>query len=103
MDQSPITGESVPEDKIEGDEVYAGTIAESGYLEIDVESAAEDSTLARIIRMVEDAEREKTDREQFIDRFASVYTPIVVVLAVAAAVVPPCSSARPGATGLSSA
>ncbi|TYT63028.1 heavy metal translocating P-type ATPase [Natrialba swarupiae] len=89
VDQSPITGESVPEDKIEGDEVYAGTIAESGYLEIDVESAAEDSTLARIIRMVEDAEREKTDREQFIDRFASVYTPIVVVLAVAAAVVPP--------------
>ncbi|EMA43066.1 heavy metal translocating P-type ATPase [Halobiforma nitratireducens] len=89
VDQSPITGESVPEDKTEGDEVYAGTIAESGYLEVEVESAGDDSTLARIIRMVEDAEREKTEREQFIDRFASVYTPIVVVLAAAAAVVPP--------------
>ncbi|MEY7847898.1 heavy metal translocating P-type ATPase [Natrarchaeobius sp. A-rgal3] len=89
VDQSPITGESVPEDKTAGDEVYAGTIAESGYLEIDVESPANDSTLARIIRLVEDAEREKSDREQFIDRFASIYTPIVVVIAVAAAVLPP--------------
>ncbi|SDQ48505.1 heavy metal translocating P-type ATPase [Natronobacterium texcoconense] len=89
VDQSPITGESVPEDKSDGDEVYAGTISESGYLEVEVERAADDSTLARIIRMVEDAEREKTEREQFIDRFASVYTPIVVVIAVAAAVVPP--------------
>ena len=89
VDQSPITGESVPADKAAGDEVYAGTIPESGYLEVEVESEAEDSTIARIVRMVEDAEREKTDREQFIDRFASVYTPIVVALAVAAAVVPP--------------
>ncbi len=89
VDQSPITGESVPEDKAAGDEVYAGTIPESGYLEVDVESEAADSTIARIVRMVEDAEREKTDREQFIDRFASVYTPIVVVLAAAAAFVPP--------------
>ncbi|MDQ2050141.1 heavy metal translocating P-type ATPase [Natronolimnohabitans sp. A-GB9] len=89
VDQSPITGESVPEDKLTGDEVYAGTIPESGYLEIEVESEADDSTLARIVRMVEDAEREKTEREQFIDRFASVYTPIVVVLAAAAAFAPP--------------
>ncbi|MXV63969.1 cadmium-translocating P-type ATPase [Natronorubrum sp. JWXQ-INN-674] len=89
IDQSPITGESVPEDKTAGDEVYAGTISESGYLEIEVESEANDSTIARIVRMVEDAEREKTEREQFIDRFASVYTPIVVALAVAAVVVPP--------------
>ncbi|ELY42127.1 heavy metal translocating P-type ATPase, partial [Natronorubrum tibetense] len=89
IDQSPITGESVPVDKAAGDEVFAGTIPESGYLEVEVESEADDSTIARIVRMVEDAEREKTDREQFIDRFASVYTPIVVVLAVAAVVVPP--------------
>ncbi|NGM67559.1 cadmium-translocating P-type ATPase [Natronolimnobius sp. AArcel1] len=89
VDQSPITGESVPEDKAAGDEVYAGTIPESGYLEVDVESEAADSTIARIVRMVEDAEREKTEREQFIDRFASVYTPIVVVLAAAAAFLPP--------------
>ncbi|WP_436347580.1 heavy metal translocating P-type ATPase [Natronorubrum sp. FCH18a] len=89
IDQSPITGESVPVDKAAGDEVFAGTIPESGYLEVDVESEAGDSTIARIVRMVEDAEREKTEREQFIDRFASVYTPIVVVLAVAAALLPP--------------
>ncbi|MDG5761633.1 heavy metal translocating P-type ATPase [Natronococcus sp. A-GB1] len=89
VDQSPITGESVPADKEPGDEVYAGTILESGYLEVEVESEADESTIARIVRMVEDAEREKTEREQFIDRFASVYTPIVVALAVAAAVVPP--------------
>ncbi|QFU82939.1 heavy metal translocating P-type ATPase [Natronorubrum aibiense] len=89
IDQSPITGESVPADKAAGDEVFAGTILESGYLEVDVESEADESTIARIVSMVEDAEREKTDREQFVDRFASVYTPIVVVLAIAVAVGPP--------------
>ncbi|ELY57649.1 ATPase P [Natronococcus amylolyticus DSM 10524] len=89
VDQSPITGESVPADKEPGDEVYAGTILESGYLEVEVESEADESTIARIVHMVEDAEREKTEREQFIDRFASVYTPIVVALAVAAATLPP--------------
>ncbi|NUB91061.1 cadmium-translocating P-type ATPase [Haloterrigena sp. SYSU A121-1] len=89
VDQSPITGESVPADKTAGDEVYAGTIPESGYLEVEVVSEADDSTIARIVRMVEDAEREKTQRERFVDRFASVYTPIVVTLAVAIAVAPP--------------
>ncbi|WP_226006188.1 heavy metal translocating P-type ATPase [Natrinema salinisoli] len=89
VDQSPITGESVPADKTEGDEVFAGTIAESGYLEITVESEAGDSTIDRIVRLVEDAEREQTKREQFVDRFASVYTPIVVVLAIAVAAGPP--------------
>ncbi|WP_339104507.1 heavy metal translocating P-type ATPase [Haloterrigena salinisoli] len=89
VDQSPITGESVPADKAAGDEVYAGTIPESGYLEVEVTSEADDSTIARIVRMVEDAEREKTQRERFVDRFASVYTPIVVALAVAIAVAPP--------------
>ncbi|WP_394326830.1 heavy metal translocating P-type ATPase [Natrialba sp. SSL1] len=89
IDQSPITGESVPVDKTAGDEVFAGTIPESGYLEIDVESEADESTIARIVRIVEDAEREQTKREQFVDRFANVYTPIVVVLALTVAVAPP--------------
>ncbi|MFD1564768.1 heavy metal translocating P-type ATPase [Haloarchaeobius amylolyticus] len=89
VDESPITGESVPADKTAGDEVFAGTIAESGYLEIDVEHTAEDSTIARIVQLVEDAEREQTKREQFVDRFASVYTPIVVALAIAVAAGPP--------------
>ncbi len=89
VNQAPITGESIPVDKAVREEVFAGTIAESGYLEVETTSEADDSTLARIVRLVESAEREKTDREQFVDRFASVYTPIVVVAAVALAVGPP--------------
>ncbi|WP_254862482.1 heavy metal translocating P-type ATPase [Halovivax gelatinilyticus] len=89
IDQSPVTGESVPVDGTPGDDVYAGTIVETGYLEIEVTSPADESTIARIVRLVEDAEREKTEREQFVDRFASVYTPIVVVLALAVATLPP--------------
>jgi len=89
VNQAPITGESVPVDKTGGDEVYAGTINEEGYLEADVTAEAEDSTLARIIELVEDAQRDKTDHEQFVDRFASQYTPVVVTLAVLIAAVPP--------------
>lgn len=83
VNQAPITGESVPVDKSEGDEVYAGTINEEGYLEMRVTSTAADNTIARIIEMVEDAQREKTEHEQFVDRFADKYTPIVVSLAIA--------------------
>ena len=89
VDQAPITGESVPVDKTEGSEVYAGTINEVGYLEIEVVSESSDSTIARIVRMVKDAQREKTDREQFVDRLASVYTPIVVVIALLTMLGPP--------------
>jgi Cd2+/Zn2+-exporting ATPase len=89
INQAPITGESVPVDKTDDDEVYAGTINEEGYLEVDVMAEAEDSTLARIIELVEDAQRDKTDHEQFVDRFAGQYTPVVVTLAVLIAAVPP--------------
>ena len=89
VNQAPITGESVPVDKTNGDEVYAGTINEEGYLEVEVTAEAEDSTLARIIELVEDAQRDKTDHEQFVDRFAGQYTPVVVTLAVLVAAVPP--------------
>ena len=89
VNQAPITGESVPVDKTAGDEVYAGTINEEGYLEAEVTAEAEDSTLARIIELVEDAQRDKTDHEQFVDRFAGQYTPVVVTLAVLIAAVPP--------------
>lgn len=89
VDQSPITGESVPVDKTVGSEVYAGTINQNGYLEIEATSEASDSTLARIVRMVEGAQREKTEREQFVDRLASVYTPIVVVIALVTMILPP--------------
>jgi len=89
VNQAPITGESVPVDKTDGDDVYAGTINEEGYLEVAVTAEAEDSTLARIIELVEDAQRDKTDQEQFVDRFAGRYTPVVVTLAVLTAAIPP--------------
>ncbi len=89
VDQAPITGESLPVDKTIGDEVYAGTINEEGYLEIETTAGAGEHTLARIIKTVEDAEANKTDREQFVDRFASYYTPLVVAAGVLLAIVPP--------------
>jgi Cd2+/Zn2+-exporting ATPase len=89
VNQAPITGESVPVDKTPGEEVYAGTINEQGYLEIEVTSEASDNTLSRVIEMVEDAQSNKTDREQFVERFAGYYTPVVVVFAVLTTVVPP--------------
>jgi Cd2+/Zn2+-exporting ATPase len=89
VNQAPITGESIPVDKTPGDEVYAGTVNEEGYLEIEVTSAAGDNTLSRIIQLVEDAQANKTEREQFVERFSSYYTPVVVVAAVLMAFVPP--------------
>ncbi|WP_245838503.1 heavy metal translocating P-type ATPase [Natronoarchaeum philippinense] len=82
VNQSPITGESIPVDKTTGDEVYAGTINEQGYLEVEVTSAAGDNTLSRIVEMIEDAQSNKTEREQFVERFAAYYTPAVVVFAI---------------------
>jgi Cd2+/Zn2+-exporting ATPase len=89
VDESPITGESVPVDKSEGDDVYAGTINQEGYLELEVTSEAADNTLSRIIEMVQGAQQQKTDREQFVDRFAGYYTPTVVALALLTTIVPP--------------
>ncbi|AAG18768.1 MULTISPECIES: heavy metal translocating P-type ATPase [Halobacterium] len=82
VDQSPVTGESVPESKQPGDEVYAGTVNETGYLEVEVTAAPGDDTLSRIVELVEDAQSNQTDREQFVERFAAKYTPAVVALAV---------------------
>nr|WP_276252198.1 cation-translocating P-type ATPase [Halomicroarcula sp. SHR3] len=82
VNQAPITGESVPVDKTVGDDVYAGTINEGGYLEVQVTSASGDNTLSRIVEMVEDAQSNKTEREQFVERFSAYYTPVVVAFAV---------------------
>jgi Cd2+/Zn2+-exporting ATPase len=89
VDESPITGESVPVDKTEGDEVYAGTINESGYLEVEVTADASETTLARIIELVQAAGSKETEKERFVDRFAGYYTPAVVSLAILTASVPP--------------
>jgi Cd2+/Zn2+-exporting ATPase len=89
VNQAPITGESVPVDKSAGETVFAGTITESGYLEIEATADGSDTTLSRIVELVEGAEAKRTEREQFVDRFAAYYTPVVVGFAVLLAVVPP--------------
>ena len=99
VNQAPITGESVPVAKEPGGEVFAGTINGDGALEVESTKAAEDTTLARIIRMVEEAHSRRARAEQWVEKFARVYTPAVIALALAIFVVPPLLFARRGATG----
>jgi Zn2+/Cd2+-exporting ATPase len=89
VNQAPITGESLPIDKAPGDPVFAGTINGHGALELAVTRLRRDTTLARIIHLVETAQAKRAPSQQFIDRFARWYTPAVIVLAVLVAVVPP--------------
>ena len=89
IDQAPITGESMPVEKNPGDAVYAGTINGEGSLEIQTTKAASDSTLSRIIRMVEEAQQQKAPAQRFVDVFARYYTPAVMTLALLVGLVPP--------------
>jgi Cd2+/Zn2+-exporting ATPase len=89
VDQSPITGESIPVDKQPGDEVFAGTLNTTGSLAIRVTRAAADSTLSRVAALVQEAQGSRAPAERFVDRFARVYTPLVFVAAVLVATVPP--------------
>lgn len=89
VDESPITGESVPAEKQVGDAVYAGTLNTSGLLEIRVEAVASDSTLSRVVYLVEEAQAQRAPVQQFVDRFTRYYTPTVVGLAAAIAILPP--------------
>ncbi len=98
VNEAPITGESIPVDKSREDEVYAGTVNQQGYLEIETESRSSESTISRIIEMVEDAERKKTKHEKFVNRFSSYYTPAVVFAAVGVAMVPPIFLSQPWAS-----
>src|SRR5699024_202975 len=82
INQAPITGESIPVDKQNGDSVYAGTINESGSIEIKVTKLVEDTSLSNIIHLVEEAQEQKAPTQAFIDKFASIYTPIDFVLAI---------------------
>ena len=89
VDQAPVTGESLPVDKLPGDAVFAGTINQTGSIECRVSAAASQSTLARIIHAVEQAQGSRAPTQGFVDRFAAVYTPAVFVLALAVALAGP--------------
>ena len=89
VDQASVTGESIPVDKAVGDPVFAGTVNQTGSLVIRVTAAANDSTLARIIHAVEQAQGTRAPTQRFVDRFAAIYTPAVFGIALAVAVLMP--------------
>lgn len=82
INEASITGESLPKDKIVGDAVYAGTINVNGYLEIKVTKISKDSTIAKIVQLVSSAQKSKTQTQEFIDRFATYYTPGIAIVAI---------------------
>ncbi len=84
-----ITGESIPVEKSEGDDVYAGAVNEEGALEVEVTRLSKESTLAGIIHLIEDAQAQKAPFQSFVDKFAKYYTPSVIVCAILVAIVPP--------------
>ncbi|MDR3598903.1 MAG: heavy metal translocating P-type ATPase [Desulfosporosinus sp.] len=89
INQAPITGESIPVDKGIGDPVYAGTINENGSIQVRVTKLAEDTTIAKIIHLVEKAQEKKAPTQAIVDRFAKTYTPIVFFLSLLTMVIPP--------------
>lgn len=89
VNQAPITGESLPVDKVAGDPLFAGTINQGGELHYQVSAAANNSTLARIIHAVEQAQGTRAPTQRFVDQFSRIYTPTVFALAVAVALMPP--------------
>ena len=89
VNQAPVTGESMPAEKAHGDSVFAGTINGRGALEVRVTRLRRDTTLARIIHLVERAQAQRAPAQTLVERFARIYTPAVIVLAAAVAVIPP--------------
>ena len=98
VDESPVTGESVPRLKQPGDEVFAGAINGEAELRVRVTRAAADNTIARIVRLVEEAESARAPTQRFIDRFSRVYMPAVVGVALLVALVPPLATGAPWET-----
>jgi Cd2+/Zn2+-exporting ATPase len=98
VNQAPITGESLPVNKRPGDEVFAGTINGRGGIEVRVERRRGDSTIARIIHLVEHAQAQRAPSQTFVERFARVYTPAVLILAALVGVLPPAVGLGPWGT-----
>ncbi len=98
IDEAAITGESVPVAKAPGDRVFGGTLNTTGLIDVRVTATASDSTLARIVYLVEEAQASKAPVQRFVDRFSAVYTPSVILLALMIAVVPPLVAASFGFT-----
>ncbi len=89
IDEAPVTGESMPKRKEVGDAVFAGTINSDAVLRVRVTAAAADNTIARVVRLVEEAQESKAPTERFIDRFSRYYTPGVLVVGALVAILPP--------------
>lgn len=92
IDESPVNGESMPREREEGESVFAGTVNLDGVLEVEVTRSAENNTIARVIKLVEEAQAAKAPVARFIDRFAFFYMPAVVAVALLVAIVPPLVS-----------
>ena len=95
VNQAPITGESRPVHKEQGKEVFASTVNGEGVLHVEVTRRVEDNTISRVIQMVEEAQEKRAPTQRFVDRFARVYTPAVVLLAALVAIVPPLFFGQP--------
>jgi Cd2+/Zn2+-exporting ATPase len=95
VNQAPVTGESLPVTKEPGDRVFAGTINGHGALDVRVTAVGDDTTIARIIHLVERAQAQRAPSQAWVDRFAEIYTPIVLVLAALVAVLPPLVLGQP--------
>jgi Cd2+/Zn2+-exporting ATPase len=89
IDEAPVTGESVPRRRGPGETVFAGTINTDAVLRVRVTASADDNTIARVIKLVEEAQESKAPTERFIDRFSAIYTPRVLVVGALVAIVPP--------------
>lgn len=89
VNQAPLTGESVPVEKNVGDTVFAGTINENGALTVKVTKAFQDTKISRVLKLIEEAQEQKAPSERFVDRFAKIYTPVVFLVALGVALIPP--------------